>query len=254
MGYETAQIITEQGIEGIGRYYSSYRAIVVNNVDPDGMNRLKVCVPGISGGIVAWAHAKGQHGSIDTGFKYFAPKISDIVWVSFEQGDLTKPLWEYHGWGLKQVPSPLKGPNTMGIITPEGNTLLIDDDEGSLSVFFNGPITLYTDSTVAINAKSDIIITSDSTVNLESPQVNIKGSKLVEINDGNHGGMVNIKELTQKLNQTIQELEVLRNQYNSHIHSGVTTGPGSSGPTTTMSSNSFSTFNQSDYEDTKSTH
>ena len=35
MGYETAKIITEEGLEGLGRYYSIYRGIVVDNNDPD---------------------------------------------------------------------------------------------------------------------------------------------------------------------------------------------------------------------------
>ncbi len=37
--------------------------------------------------------------SINNGFKYLAPKVGDIVFVTFEFGDPTKPLWEYHGWG-----------------------------------------------------------------------------------------------------------------------------------------------------------
>ena len=51
MGYETAKIITEEGIEGIGRYYSVYRGIVVNNSDTEKkMNRVEVCIPEVMGG------------------------------------------------------------------------------------------------------------------------------------------------------------------------------------------------------------
>ena len=39
MAYESAKTITEQGLESLGRYYSVYRAMVVNNTDPDHMNR-----------------------------------------------------------------------------------------------------------------------------------------------------------------------------------------------------------------------
>ncbi len=42
MAYESAKTITEQGLESLGRYYSVYRAMVVNNTDPDHMNRIKV--------------------------------------------------------------------------------------------------------------------------------------------------------------------------------------------------------------------
>ena len=55
-------------------------------------------------------------------------------------------------------------------------------------------------------------------------------------------------------NNTIKELETLRTLFNSHVHSGVTTGPGSSGPTVTQASQPFSTFKQEDYEDIKCIH
>ena len=76
MGYETAKIITEEGLEGLGRYYSVYRGIVVDNDDVEKkMNRVKVCVPEVMGGVFAWAYPKGQHGSISSGFKFLAPKV-----------------------------------------------------------------------------------------------------------------------------------------------------------------------------------
>lgn len=51
----------------------------------------------------------------------------------------------------------------------------------------------------------------------------------VILNTGENGGVINVFQLTEKLNQTIKELEQLRSMFNSHVHSGVTTGPGSSG-------------------------
>ena len=35
MGFDTAKVITEQGLEGLQRYYGTYRAIVVNNIDEE---------------------------------------------------------------------------------------------------------------------------------------------------------------------------------------------------------------------------
>ena len=95
MAYESAKTITEQGLESLGRYYSVYRAMVVNNTDPDHMNRIKVAIPEVMGGIVLWAYSKGQHGSTGSGFKMMAPKNGDIVYITFEYGDPSKPLWEY---------------------------------------------------------------------------------------------------------------------------------------------------------------
>lgn len=108
--------IVVEGIESLGRYYSNYRARVVNNDDPDDLNRVKVAIPGINGGIILWAYPKGQHGGNQNGFKYLPPKIGDTVWVSFEQGDPSLPLWEYHSWAGEETPDDLKGPNRMGLL------------------------------------------------------------------------------------------------------------------------------------------
>ena len=58
----------------------------------------------------------------------------------------------------------------------------------------------------------------------------------------------------KKLNQTVKELEQLRSMFNSHVHSGVTTGPGSSGPTVTQVTKPFSQFQIDDYEDKSCIH
>lgn len=36
---------------------------------------------------------------------------------------------------MNQVPQPLDGPNKMGIVTPEGNLIVIDDDNGKLNLY-----------------------------------------------------------------------------------------------------------------------
>lgn len=240
MGYETAKVITEEGIEGIGRYYSVYRGIVVDNNDIEKhVNRIKVCVPEVMGGISLWAYPRGQQGSISSGFKFINPKVGDIVFVTFEFGDPTKPLWEYHGWGLKQIPQPLDGPNKMGIITPEGNVITIDDDSGELNLHFNGPISVRSEKEVLVDAQGDVMISSGDSIIL---------------NTGENGGVVNILQLTEKLNQLVKELEQLRATFNSHVHSGILSGPAVSGPTTTQYVKPISSFSVDDYEDKSCIH
>lgn len=219
----TKELLMDQGIESLGRFYSFYRAMVIDNVDPDHMNRLQIAIPEVQGGIILWALPFGQHGGMKTGFKYLSPEIGDVVYVMFEYGNPSKPLWVYHGFSLGQIPEELDGPDKMGIITPNGNVLILDDTNGELKVITNG-------------------------------NINIKSNKVVQINDGVNLGMIKIKELTQKLNQTISELESLREAFNNHTHSGVQTGGGVSGITVTPVSKSFTPYNQEDYEDKNCTH
>lgn len=233
---DTARIITEEGLERYQRYYSIYRGIVVDNKDELHCNRLKVIVPDVMSGVCNWAYPKGQHGSIQSGFKFLSPKIGDVVWVTFEYGNPSKPVWEYHGWSEAQIPNVLDDPNKMGIVTPNGNLILIEDDEGVINIYAQG--------TIQVTAKEGVVVYSKDIVNIQADQSII-------LNDGKNQGLIKVKELTERLNQTIQELESLRNTFNTHIHAGVTAGPGSTGPTATPVSKPFSTFKQEDYENTK---
>lgn len=238
--YSTAKKIVDEGIESIGRYYSIYRAIVVDNEDNEKhLNRIKVCVPEVMGGVINWAYPKNQHGSQDCGFKHLAPKIGDIVFITFEYGDPTKPLWEYHGWGLNQIPSVLDGPNKMGLVTPEGNVIVIDDDNGDLTLNFNGVIAVGSDGNIVIHSKRVF---------------NIGAGDSIILNKGENGGLINITELTEKLNTTIRELESLRNRFNTHTHPGVTSGGSTTAPTLNQVLSPFSTYNRDEYEDKDCIH
>ena len=81
-----------------------------------------------------------------------------------------------------------------------------------------------------------------------SSDININCDGVVKFNGGDNDGLVQIKKLTQKLNQLVQK-------FNEHTHAtsatvGATTAVGVISPTTSQAS----TFNKSDYEDTKVKH
>ena len=64
------------GMEYFSRYYSNYRGFVVDNVDPKGLNRIKVIVPKLDrdneDGL--WAYPKGNWGGKNYGVNIL-PKI-----------------------------------------------------------------------------------------------------------------------------------------------------------------------------------
>ena len=219
-----AKVITEQGVEGLGRFYSTYRGYVTKDDDPLGMNRVKVCVPEIRG-IILWALPKGQQGSFNSGIKWLTPKIGDTVWVSFEGGDISKPIWEYYGWASGEAPVELDSKDIVGFKTPNGNVIILDETDGHLDVYIKGDITIHSPGIVDISSNTQ-----------------------VRVNSGNNGGVINIQELTDKLNSLVNELELFKTQFNSHVHSGPTSPP------ITPHNNLFSKFEKNDYEDTKFTH
>lgn len=96
MSFELENTILEEGLEGIGRFYGFYRGEIVDNMDPEKMGRLKLKVPQIHGEDIHdyWAFPIGMFTGNNIGF-FAVPNIGDMVWVSFEMGDPSYPLWTY---------------------------------------------------------------------------------------------------------------------------------------------------------------
>lgn len=230
-------LIIEKGLEGLNRYYSVYRGVVLSNDDPDKANGLLLWLPEVLGGIKAWAYPKNQYGSKGCGIKPLTPQVNDIVYVTFEYGDASKPLWEYHGWAKGEAPTPLNDPLIGGVITPNGNRVLYNEQDNTLDIYFNGQIY--------IHGKQEVVVSSDSIVT-------VKGNTGVVINGGDNDGMVNIQQLTQKLNQLVQEINGLKAELAAHTHTGNIGTPTS--PPIAPLSQTFSPFVAEDYEDTKALH
>jgi len=93
-------------IECPKRFYGKYRGTVVNNVDPMQIGRLLVNVPDVSNFLPStWAMPCSAVGGMQTGV-YTVPPIGAGVWVEFEQGDLSYPVWTGCFWGTAaEVPA-----------------------------------------------------------------------------------------------------------------------------------------------------
>lgn len=72
----------------MNEHYGIYRGLVVDANDPENLARLRVQVPQLFGSAAtdwAWPVLPVQGTAL--------PKIGGPVWVSFEGGDITKPIW-----------------------------------------------------------------------------------------------------------------------------------------------------------------
>ncbi len=67
-------------------YYGIYRGSVLNNADPTMKGRVQVSVPAIAAA-TNWALPCRNFGSTAT------PPIGTAVWVMFEGGNLSTPVW-----------------------------------------------------------------------------------------------------------------------------------------------------------------
>jgi hypothetical protein len=71
-----------------GRFYGVYRAVVVDNVDPQQQRRLLLRAPRVSPDPLGWA-LPAPTATKEAGL----PAPGDPVWVLFEAGDPALPVW-----------------------------------------------------------------------------------------------------------------------------------------------------------------
>lgn len=120
------------------QYLGKYRGVVTNNVDPLMRGRLLVTVPDVLGMVPSsWAEPcvplAGPTGS-PMGV-YMVPPVGAGVWVEFEQGDPTYPIWVGCRWGATSDVPPLAHlglPVTPNIVLQSAtqNSMVISDLPG----------------------------------------------------------------------------------------------------------------------------
>lgn len=193
------KILQKYGVEFIGRYYSTYRGIVISNDDPDHLNRLLVYVPSVQNGVKVWARSKAAIGFLKAGAKFITPKRGDIVYVEFEKGTTMNALWSHAPWKYDECPEELWDNHTVGIVTPFGHKFYIQDKEGKLTLQIGDSeedkdtlVLLTLEKTGKLNLK----VGGDT-----GTTIDIEG-KTTTINGGKNKGLVNsdaIRSLAQAL-------------------------------------------------------
>jgi uncharacterized protein involved in type VI secretion and phage assembly len=161
------------------RFLGKYRGTVMNNVDPLLRGRLLVTVPDVLGLTPSsWAEAcvplAGPTGP-PMG-SYFVPPIGAGVWVEFEQGDPSYPIWVGCRWGAASDVPPLAhaglpiSPNIV-LQTAGQNTLVISDLPGPTGGIMlksaTGATLIVNDTGIYIqNGKGASIVMTGPTVNV----------------------------------------------------------------------------------------
>jgi uncharacterized protein involved in type VI secretion and phage assembly len=187
------------------RYYGKYRAIVVDNQDPDNRGRLKVKVPALLGETeIGWAVPCVPYGGgSDHGF-YFIPEIDAGVWVEFEGGRLSYPIWSGTWWGSGEAPTGDGGaspvPDLKLIKTKGGHLIQLDDSGGGEAVTVTdskGNKVVMDASGIQVDAGSRDLVVKANAIKVEATaNLTLKGAEIsVEAS-----GAVTIKGATVSLN------------------------------------------------------
>ena len=94
---------------GSQKFWGKYRGTVINNVDPENRARLQVMVTDVLSLIPSsWAECcaplSGMTGA--AAGMFMVPPIGAAVWVEFEQGDPSFPIWTGCWYGHKSELPP----------------------------------------------------------------------------------------------------------------------------------------------------
>lgn len=106
------------------------------------------------------------------------PEEGDGVWVEFEGGEISSPIWTGFWWADGAMPEP-KGPLVRSFITTKGHKLLLNDDANNVQLLHAGgaEITMTGDDvTIKIGDSSIKLTKTDITMQAGavSPQPQIK--------------------------------------------------------------------------------
>ena len=117
-----------------GRYYGKYRGQVTDNSDPDNLGRIKANVPSLLGSEeTGWALPAFAYGGASDQGLFAVPDVGAGVWIEFEGGDLSYPIWSGTWYSSNAIPE-LAQPGKKVLKSASGHKIVLDDDAGSLEI------------------------------------------------------------------------------------------------------------------------
>ena len=118
------------GLELFAIYYSKYPSIVASIEDPEKRGRIKVKNRGLFGNDTSdWAIPSGMWAGKDKGF-FALPQVGDIVYLTFGNGNIQYPRWEYGLWAKSETPAQAtENYGEVDVIKTKSGLLLIFDNK-----------------------------------------------------------------------------------------------------------------------------
>jgi uncharacterized protein involved in type VI secretion and phage assembly len=110
-------------------YFGKYRGTVADNQDATNRGRVKVRVPAVLGGLEVWAMPCVPYAGDRVGF-YSLPPPGSGVWVEFEGGDPSYPIWTGCFWADGELPDS-SGPDVK-VWKTDVHTVRLDDAQAEL--------------------------------------------------------------------------------------------------------------------------
>jgi uncharacterized protein involved in type VI secretion and phage assembly len=164
--------LTDERVENLKRLrFGLYRGIVRDVDDPEGHGRIRVEVHELlgAGKLTNWASYCAPFGGGGAGF-FMLPRPGDGVWVMFERGEPTRPVWIGFWFNAQDARPEEAGTEVRVLQTKSGHRVVFKDEGGQEAIRIedaSGQSAEWncTDGTITVDAKSKVIV--------KAPQVEV---------------------------------------------------------------------------------
>jgi uncharacterized protein involved in type VI secretion and phage assembly len=192
------------------RHYGKYRGTVTDVQDPRNQGRLRAKVPEILGDVATgWAMPCVPYGGDKVGV-YAVPPVGAGVWLEFEAGEVSRPIWTGCWWPSNKLP------------TDEAGTAATTD----VKIFRSEKGLL-----LALHDDSEIIALSDANgsnilkIEVQSGTVTIKASTKVVVDAPQIELVANATHSAVFGDSLMTYLQQVVSTFNAHMHPGQVAGP-----------------------------
>jgi uncharacterized protein involved in type VI secretion and phage assembly len=146
------------------RFYGKYRG-TVTEVDTSTL-RIRATVPAVLGTTpTGWCLPCVPYAGDGVGL-FLLPDPGAAVWIEFEGGDVSYPIWAGCFWRDGELPDDAT-PTTRGIVTAAPHKLLFDDDAGEVTLSDSNEGSVVLDGNGVTSARGDMkVVVGDSSVDL----------------------------------------------------------------------------------------
>ncbi|MBN1511747.1 MAG: hypothetical protein JXB13_07015 [Phycisphaerae bacterium] len=196
---------TQHSGDSRSRHYGKYRGLVTDNGDPRGLGRLKAKVPEVLGDVeTGWALPALPYAGRNQGL-YAVPPVGAGVWIEFEAGDVSRPIWTGCWWGEQQLPSNEAGqPAQPSVkIWKSEQGLLVALDDGARRITLSD----------ANGTNLVVIKTQEQQISIQAAVKVVVEAAQIELVNGAAHPLVFGDSLLQYLNQLVM-------MFNTHLHPG----------------------------------
>ena len=187
------------------RFYGKHRGLVVNNQDPLQLGRLQATVPSVLGETMSgWALPCAPYGGTQCGL-FAIPPIGAGVWIEFEAGDVSRPIWTGTWWSTGEVPADQTG------VPAQTTTKILRSDFGLIVALDDVKQTISVSDTLGLNLMQIRVL--EGTVEVKSAVRVVLEAPLIQHGQGAAHPAVFGDQLLAYLTQLVTT-------FNTHVHPG----------------------------------